>query len=109
MGLLDVEGRESKVDTLISTEMRADMKVGEYKLSWEHWVWGVDEGSVIFMDQQVRRKVWAGKVVSSHQDVRGVKPCRAHTDPAAQPSQSHQETSVQEAEWALARAEHQEN
>ena len=36
MGLLDVEGRESKVDTLISTEMRADMKVGEYKLSWEH-------------------------------------------------------------------------
>lgn len=36
MGLLDAEGRESKVDTLISTEMRADLKVGEYKLSWEH-------------------------------------------------------------------------
>lgn len=28
MGLLDAEGRESKVDTLISAEMRADLKVG---------------------------------------------------------------------------------
>ena len=78
---------------------------GNTKLSWEHWAWEVDEGSVIFMDQQVRRKIWAGKVVSSHQDVSGVKPCRGHADPATEPSKGHQETSVQEAEWALARAE----
>lgn len=32
MGLLDVEDRETKVDTLISTEMRADLKVGEYEV-----------------------------------------------------------------------------
>lgn len=56
----------------------------------------MDEGSVIFMDQQVRRKIWAGKVVS--QDVSGVKPCRGHADPATEPSKGHQETLVQEAE-----------
>lgn len=42
MGLLDVEGESFKVDTLISAEMRADLKVGEYKLSWntesERWM-----------------------------------------------------------------------
>ena len=32
MGLLDVEGRETKVDTLISTKMRADLKVGDYEV-----------------------------------------------------------------------------
>lgn len=58
----------------------------------------MDEGSLIFMDQQVRRKIWAGKVVSSHQDVSGVKPCRGHADLATEPSKGHQETLVQEAE-----------
>lgn len=29
VGLMDVEDRETKVDTLISTEMRADLRVGE--------------------------------------------------------------------------------
>ena len=53
---------------------------------------------MIFMDQQVRRKIWAGKVVSSHQDVSGVKPCRGHADLATEPSKGHQETLVQEAE-----------
>lgn len=32
MGLLDVEGRETKVDTLISTKTRADLKVGDYEV-----------------------------------------------------------------------------
>ena len=32
VGLMDVEDRETKVDTLISTEMRADLRVGEYEV-----------------------------------------------------------------------------
>lgn len=64
------------------------------------------------MDQELRRKVWAGIVVSSHQDISGVKPCRERAGPAMQQEQAEEEdpakeTPLQEVEGALDRREYQ--
>ena len=64
------------------------------------------------MDQELWRKVWAGKAVSGHQDISGVKPCRERAGPATQQEQAEEEdpakeTPVQEVEGVLDRCEYQ--
>lgn len=43
------------------------------------------------VDQELRRKVWTEKVVSSHQDISGVKPCRDCLDPVIHQEQTEEE------------------
>lgn len=73
-----------------TTDSTVDLNVGRIRIQFENMESErlMREASTIFVNQALRRKVWARKVVSSHQDISGIKPIPACAGPASQQEQA---------------------
>lgn len=83
-------GREKSQSWHPYTTDSTDLNVGRIRIQFENMESErlMREASTIFVNQALGRKVWARKVVSSHQDISGIKPIPACAGPASQQEQA---------------------
>lgn len=83
-------GREKSQSWHPYTTDSTDLNVGRIRIQFENMESErlMREASTIFVNQALGRKVWARKVVSSHQDISGIKPITACAGPASQQEQA---------------------